>query len=69
MSEAKHTKCACRFGSLGPAAFGFCQRCGCRHDGGDGAAGAKFDAWTRGKKKKPARKAKARATGLGGEAR
>lgn len=43
----KQKKCQCRFGSLGPAGFGFCQRCGNRHDGGNGAAGAKFDAWVR----------------------
>lgn len=40
-------KCVCEFGSLGPAAFGFCQRCSRKHDGGNGAAGAKFDAWMR----------------------
>lgn len=40
-------KCQCRFGSLGPASFGFCQRCSGKHDGGNGQAGVKFDAWAR----------------------
>lgn len=39
----KPLPCRCRFGSLGPASFAFCQRCGCRHDGGDGAAGIRED--------------------------
>jgi hypothetical protein len=38
-------KCACRFGSLGPASFKFCQRCGKRHDGGDGQAGVRHAKW------------------------
>lgn len=37
----KIEKCRCRFGSLGPKSFNVCQRCGKKHDGGDGAAGAR----------------------------